>query len=242
MLRERFIHDRRVREYFAPASRVFTEPEAPTTVPQTIRVAVRTTATECDDATWAICTCSVAALGDSGLETQQIRRQIPNGYSGDVVVFDTAEGFEAGCCTWSRFSDQPDPQLIHGSERAQARAEHRGCEHILFGTSSHGWADNSDGYMGEAIGTITMWTLQSLDWSAAVVRTTAERDVVAVLVFRGGDHETLLDDGDYSGKALIHAVPYPNIAEAKRGATALIVDLLTGQYPGEAGVGLPGVV
>ncbi|MEV0299127.1 hypothetical protein [Nocardia sp. NPDC050710] len=234
VLRERFIHDRRVRDYFDPASGVFTELEAPSTLHQTIRVAVRTTATDVDDSTWVICTCPVSVLGDSGLEAQHIRRHCPTGYSGDVVVLDAVEGFEAGCCTWSRFSDRPDPQFTHGSERAQARAQHQGCEHPLFGTSTQGWTDYSDEYMGEAIGTLTTWVLQTLDWCAVVVHTTDERDVAAVWVYRGGDRDTSPDDEDYDGEVLVSGAPYPNIAEAKCAATALIVDLLTGRYPGAA--------
>ncbi|MEU2042741.1 hypothetical protein [Nocardia niwae] len=208
---------------------VWIDPAPPSTGRDTTRVALRATL---DDGTqtWVICACPADVLGNALQEADELKWQC-NRYSGDVIVIDAVEGFAAGCCTWSRYSQQPDPANPHGSEYAQARAEHWGCQHTLFGGSTDDWTDETDLHMGRALGTITEWRLESLDWGAAVVRTTDEPDVVAVWIFRDSEQSGLPDTHGDGQHVLVEAAPYPSIEDAKTAATAMIVDLLCGQHP-----------
>ncbi|MEU6191341.1 hypothetical protein [Nocardia sp. NPDC047038] len=208
---------------------IWTDPSPPPGQ-ETTRVAVRVPLEDDDTHTWALYTCPVAVLGDAHREADEIGRHCAE-FSGDVVVVDTVEGFAAGCSTWSRYSHQPDPTNPHGSEYAQARAEHWGCQHTLFGTATDDWTDETDLYMGRAIGTITEWRLESLDWRAAVVRTTDEPDVVAVWISRDTEQSGLDDTHGDGEHVLVEAAPYPSIEDAKRAATAMIVDILSRQRP-----------
>ncbi|MGY2116669.1 hypothetical protein ACW9HR_22415 [Nocardia gipuzkoensis] len=209
---------------------VWIDPPPPSPGWKTTRVAVHVPLEDDDALTWAIYTCPVDVLGHARREADELGWQC-NKYSGDVVVIDPVEGYAAGCSTWSRYSQQPDPANPHGSEYAQARAEHRGCQHTLFGSSLEDWSDETDLYMGRAIGVLTEWRLQSLDWGAAVVHTEREPDVAAVWIFRDSDQSGLPDTNGEGEHELIEAVPYPTVDDAKRAATAMIVDLLSSQHP-----------
>ncbi|MFI6369227.1 hypothetical protein ACIBG0_41785 [Nocardia sp. NPDC050630] len=212
---------------------VWSDPPPQPTNRETTHVAVRTTRDDDDDEveTWALCECPTAALGNARFEAMEIGWQCPNGFLGDVVVVDAVDEFAAGCCTWSQYSDRPDPAFAHGSKLAQARAEHWKCQHTLFGSASEGWNDESDPFFGEAIGTTTEWRFRSLDWGAAVVHTTDERDVAALWVFRDSNYSTLPDTHGYDEHVIVEAAPYPTIDAAKRAGIDMIVGLLSGQHP-----------
>lgn len=100
----------------------------------TTRVAVRAITGD-DTDIWRIVEAPSDCIGSFDAEAHYIYPLVPEGsFRGHVVVVDAdAEGMPQGCSTFSQFDE---------GEVEQARAEHWGCEHALFG----GQTDIQDEY------------------------------------------------------------------------------------------------
>lgn len=101
----------------------------------TTRVAILGTLSDTDNE-WIVFDCPVDALGSYDAEGSEIYDHLPERFTGidsALIVVDTIEGFDAGCSTWAGLSRAEDDEFPEGSEYAQARAEHRDCEHDRFG-------------------------------------------------------------------------------------------------------------